>query len=146
MENIIIKNIKKIEQPGKVTFWACESNGKKYTVWDLSLAEIITDNLNVLCEAEIKAHGEFLNIRKFRRLESNNEQDEQIIKAERINALDTVKTPNKAYSKENTIIAQCLFKGAIELVNNSKEFDFEQKCNDSVLAVVKMYKAILNEI
>jgi len=147
MEKIIIAKITKIAKQGKTPFWACETNdNKKYTVWDDKLAKTIEQRLNIESEAEIKQSGDFWNIRYFGPL-SQDEPVQAIAKqlddSQSFKPSQPRYTQNRAYSRDNSIIAQCLFKGAVELINNDDEKDFEVKCNKAIHAVVGMYNKIL---
>lgn len=115
MQKIIITNCNKVEKPGKTPFWACESNnGSKYTVWDENLANLISQNLNRECEAEVKQSGNFWNIRGFvvgsnSTLPTVNNNTSNI----------TVEQTDLSFRDKN-ILSQMITKAAVVLVANDK--------------------------
>ena len=109
--------IKKM-QPGKTTFWGCETTeGMKFTIWDEPIAKSVEENLNIECDAVLKSSdsGQHWNLRKF---DGVSKPKKSI--AEQMNPTPVTPTPRRSSNvevkqnynvdREKCIIAQCLTK------------------------------------
>lgn len=136
MENVIIKSIKEMpcKTPGKV-FWAVEMNGgRKATIgqWDSQLADYIIKDVmpsgNYEVELELTIKGDYTNITDIK-MKSPTELKAEVIKAgdtimmapkqsEELGTNGMMSSMPKMFSKDKSIIAQCMVKGAVELAKN----------------------------
>ena len=121
-----------------------DSNGKKFdkfkledsrfvTVWpgndgNTNLSNMIRQNFNVECDAEVKQSGDYFNIRAF--MPSNVTPQ-----AEKVEVNPSEKRQTYSSDKDRSIVAQCLTK-----------IEFRNHADPKPLDILESYRFFLKEL
>jgi len=122
METITINSVEKKASKTNVPFWAVKYNGSESaTIWDETIGGYISQKIGQNVSVEITSKGNYNNIRGCNMTGGNQPMGLEMSDTQMPPIEETQQPKGSVHSvRDNTIIAQVILKGAVELTKERR--------------------------